>query len=336
MPIGDTCMKLIPARNILNKAEQAGKLKPGGTIIESTSGTFGLALAILAALRGYRLILVGDTAIDRCIETRLLALGAKVEKIDPTMKGIEGPQVRRVKRVMELLAEIPGAFWPQQYDNEENANSYTSFAAQVTLNVRKIDYLVGTVGTGGSMSGTASALRVKRPNLKVVGVDTHSSVLFGHPPGPRLLRGLGNSLLPKNVKHEEFDAIHWVTAAEAYAQANQLHQRHGLFMGGTSGAAFLVSKWIAAHNPDKQVLVIFPDSGHRYADTVYNLEYLSALSDWKGIHECVKNPVQVLYPAEVLDRWSTFDWSRRSLNQVALASALIAESRGNWQNGTRH
>ncbi len=309
-----SCMKLIPARCILDAAEQAGSLRRGGLIVESTSGSFGLALAILGAQRGYRVIIVGDAAIDAQLERRLVNLGAVVERISQPAHSDEGPQKLRVRRVQELLREHPGAFWPRQYQNPDNARGYVVLANILRTRLAKIDYLVGTVGTGGSMCGSAAALRPYIPNLRVVGVDTHHSVLFGHPSGTRLLRGLGNSLVPDNLDHEQFDEVHWVTAAEAYAATHALHRRHGLFMGGTSGAAYLVGRWLAGRAPNQVVVTIMPDEGHRYVDTVYNPQWVEGLPDWDPHGR--KEPVYVSYPTEVMDRWSRFAWGRRSLEDV--------------------
>jgi cysteine synthase A len=266
---------------------------------------------MLGAFRGYRVVLVGDTAIDPYLEARLRGLGATIDRIDPHSSSSEGPQVQRVRRVNDLLSSIPGSYWPSQYDNLDNVASYAPFARRLVRELGRIDYLVGTVGTGGSMSGTGLALRALLPRIRIVGVDTHNSVLFGHPPGNRLLRGLGNSLMPRNVLHEVFDEIHWVTAAEAYAAANDLHREHALFMGGTSGAAYLVARWIHRHDPRAQIVALLPDPGHRYVDTVYNPGWLAALPGWSDEPSSQRRPVPVSSPTDVMDRWSLFQWDRR-------------------------
>src|SRR5260370_41266984 len=125
------------------------------------------------------------------------------------------------------------------------------------------------------MCGTTGYLRELFPELHAVGIDTFGSVLFGQPDGPRQLRGLGNSLLPKNLDHTIFDEIHWVSAAEAYLATRMLHRQTSLFCGGTSGAAWMVASQWAKRNPKAKVVCIFPDDGYRYLDSIYQDEYLA-------------------------------------------------------------
>ena len=237
-------MKLLPARFMLDRAEDRGELCAGNLICETTSGTFGLALAKLGAIRGYRVKLISDPAVDPYLATRLKALGADVE-IVAKPDGAHGFQGARLSRLHDVLDANPGAYWPKQYDNSDNPLSYSLVAENLAEIVGQVDCLVGSVGSGGSMSGTARFLRDVFPALHVSGVDTHGSVLFGQPDGPRTLRGLGNSIIPGNLDHSQFDDVHWVTAVEALTALRQLHIQHGLFMGPTSGASILVADWMA-------------------------------------------------------------------------------------------
>ncbi|MBV8049076.1 MAG: cysteine synthase family protein [Paludibacterium sp.] len=303
-------MKLLPARIILDNAERRGDLRPGAAIVESTSGTFGLALAILCARRGYALTLVGDSAIDAYLAARLATLGARVERIDRLIEEREGPQRARLERVKQIQ-QTDGAFWTEQYFNLGNMDSYRLVADHLLAALPGIDALIGTVGTGGSVCGTAIGLRQHRRALRVIGVDTHYSVLFGHPNGKRLLRGLGNSLIPANIRYEEFDEVHWVSAAEAYLACRALYKEHGLFMGGTSGAAFLVADWYARQHPDQTVVTLFPDEGHRYFDTVYNDDWVKTLPHWREVDFRALAPIAVRAPADELTYWSHYHWNRR-------------------------
>ncbi|RWI32030.1 pyridoxal-phosphate dependent enzyme [Mesorhizobium sp.] len=311
-------MKLLPARFMLELAVEVGQLKQGATICESSSGTFGLALAMLARQYGYRLILVSDWALDRHLHRRLIELGAEVDIVEkPAASG--GFQQARLDRLQRHIREIADSYWPLQYDNPNNPLSYAKIAEQMINRVGKVDCLVGAVGSGGSMSGTSRCLRVLFPELHAVGVDTPNSVLFGQPSGSiTKLSGLGGHIVPKNVDHCQFDEIHWLTPAETCQATHELHREHGLFMGPTSGAAYRVAEWWSRNNPGKAVVAIFPDEGHRYTETTYDQEWLQTVPGWPG--PLRQNPVTVATPKEEMLGWSRFSWNRKTLGQ-ALAPA---------------
>lgn len=313
-------MKLMPARYMVDRAEASGSLMPHGHIVETTSGTFGLAVALLASARGYRLTLLTATSlIDPKLRHRLERLGAKVVAIDDPAG--DGNQRGRLERLQELIQENPDTFWPQQYDSPGNRLAYARLAEQAVRALGRINCLVGCVGTGGSLCGTGGFLRELFPELRIVAVDTHRSVLFGQPVGRRMLRGLGNSVLPANVLHEMIDEIHWVGALPAYAMAHAMFREHGLFMGPTSGAAALVASWVARNNPDAATLVIMPDAGHRHAETVYNDTWLSSLPGWPVAIAQGPADLERIAPADETE-WTRFGWQRRSL------AAVLAEQEG--------
>ena len=309
-------MKLLPARFIVRKALEEGELAPGGVIAESTSGTFGLALAMVARLQGHPLTLVSDPAIDASLRRRLEDLGATVHIVtQPGPTG--GYQQARLALLERVLAQHPGSFWPRQYSNPHHPASYAPCAEQLAHAAGAIDCLVGTVGSGGSVCGISSYLRLLSPGLVVVGVDTHGSVIFGQRDtgGGRLLRGLGNSLVPPNVDHTAFDWVHWVGAAEAFRATRELHRRHALYMGPTSGAAFLVADWWARQNPDALAAVIFPDEGYRYQDTVYDDAWLAE----RGVllDRLPAAPVEWERVEGGGEPWAFYRWARRACAEVA-------------------
>lgn len=306
-------MKLLPARFILEKAYDEGRLRPGGHIIETTSGTFGLALAMLSATWGYKLTLVSDPAIDHRLRARLQDLGTRVEIMQEPYPGAGYQQVR-LDRLRSLLAADPSAFWPDQYGNPHNPAAYERVAEHLAARLGRINCLVGPVGSGGSMVGTARYLRRRFPDLITVGVDTCGSVLFGQHNGPRLLRGLGNSLLPPNLDHTAFDYVSWVPAGPAFRATRRLHQTHGLYNGGTSGAAHLVAEWWARQHPDAVVVAMFPDEGHRYADTIYHDPWLAEVPG--GMAALPAEPVLVTHPHDGEQGWSWMHWNRRPLAAV--------------------
>lgn len=306
-------MKLLPARFMLDRARDAGLIHPGSVIIETTSGTLGLALAMICAVRDNRLILVSDPAIDCQLKSRLEQLGSRVELVSEPAP-IGGYQRARLDCLARLQVENPDHFWPSQYDNAHNPGAYAPVAELIAETLGEIDCLVGTVGSGGSVCGTSSYLRLLYPHLHVVGVDTPGSVLFGQPDGKRALRGLGNSLMPRNLDHSDFDEIHWVSAAEAFHATRYLHSNYALFHGGTSGAAYLVASWWSRKNPGAKVVVLLPDEGYRYQQTIYNDDWLRANDLWlTGFPE---NARLVNHPEKAGPEWSRFIWRRRTYEQV--------------------
>jgi cysteine synthase A len=308
-----TLMKLLPARYILNQAERSGQLTPGTVVIETTSGTFGLALAMECSLRGHRLILVSDPVIDPPFRRRLQDLGAEVIIVErPATVG--GYQQARLDRVAELCTRHPRHFLPRQYANPHHPGAYAALADALLEALGRLDCLVGPVGSGGSMCGTASALRRRQPGVWAVAVDTPGSVLFGQVDAPRRLRGLGNSIMPANLDHTVFDEVHWVSDREAFAATRALHRRHALFMGPTSGAAWLVAEWWARTHPEARVVALLPDEGHRYQDTVYDDAWLRR----RNLHlrRLPSRPVEVSRPTQAGAGWSWLRWGRRTYGEV--------------------
>ena len=309
-------MKLLPAAYILRQAQERGRLGPETVIVETTSGTFGLALAMQAALMRRPLILVSDPAIDANLYRRLSDLGAAIE-ICPEPAATGGFQEARLQRLDQIQAELEDTFCPEQYSNPDNGRSYQVVADQLTAALGTVDCVVGPVGSGGSMCGTVGALRERTPQTLAIGVDSHHSVLFGQPDGHRTLRGLGNSLWPANLNHSVFDEVHWCNATEAFAATRELHARHVVFQGPTSGAAYLAARWWAARHPDRQCVVMLPDEGYRYQGTVYDDAWLAEnghlAADGRRVPD---EPETVPSPAEAGSGWARFAWGRRSYEEV--------------------
>lgn len=314
-------MKLLPAKYILDRARREGTLKSGDVVIESTSGTFGLALAILCNRFGYKLILVSDPVVDASLKRRMEDLGAVVDIVDKPEKigGIQGARLNRLQKYKDLH---PNHFWPAQYSNPNNPSAYAVFAEQLMSLIGPIDCLVGTVGSGGSMCGSTRYLRNINSELYTIGIDTHNSVLFGRPDGTRTVRGLGNSLLPKNLDHRVFDEIHWLNATECFMATRFLHKNHGLFMGPTSGAAYHVAKEYHNRNPQEKVVFICADEGYRYLDTVYSNEWL--IENKMYSESITAIPDKVSGPSQATESWSYVQWSRRTLEEVVVDKTLEA------------
>lgn len=310
-----TLMKLIPARYILRRAMDAGLLAPETVIVETTSGTFGLALAMQAVHLDRRVILVSDPVIGERFARRLTHLGAHVERVPVSAAAQAGGyQVARLDRLAEIRAEQPSSFCPEQYTNPDNPRSYGVVAEHFLDALGPVDCVVGPVGSGGSMCGTVTHLRSTMPDCQAIGVDTPGSVLFGHPDAPRELRGLGMSVLPANLDHRVFDSVHWCAASLAYRATRALHRRHALFMGPTSGAAYLVARWWARAHPDALTVVMLPDEGHRYQDTVYDDAWLASGGHLDG--PVPVEPASLARPAAVGQAWTSFAWDRRTYDAV--------------------
>ena len=298
-------MKILPAKHILETAILQNKINPEVPIIETSSGTFALGLGIVCAELGIPFFIVSDPVIDSTLEKRLVQLGGKVQILsDAIIKN--NPQEIRLNVLKDYMREHPESFWTNQYDNLENQNSYAVFSNYLTNKIGKNFTLVGAVGSGGSTCGTIKNIRQTNPQARLVGVDTFGSVLFGLPNQKRILRGLGNSIMPKNLIHAYFDEIHWVGASDAFFNTKKLHAENSLYCGPTTGATYQVAQWIAEKNPDEMVVFISADTGNRYQETVYN-------SKWLPID---KEPIEVEHPSQVKSSWSYFKWKKRSFNEV--------------------
>jgi S-sulfo-L-cysteine synthase (3-phospho-L-serine-dependent) len=306
-------MKLLPARYIIDRARHRGELAPGATVIETSSGTFGLGLALVCRLRGHPLIVVGDPAIDRNLRTRLEFLGARVELVD-AFDAPGGIQGARLARVAQLHREHPGSYVPGQYDNPDNPAAYGIVADLLLDTLGSVDRLVGPVGSGGSTGGLAAALRLWGNDTRLTGVDTPGSVIFGDRNGKRLLRGLGSSIHAGNVQHSAYDDVHWVSAAAAFWTTRELYAERGLFTGPTSGASFMAGRWHAGQEPDSVTVVLFPDDGYRYLSSVYSDDWLRE----QGIDQIVapREPKPVTHTDELDEHWSHLEWKRRPLAEA--------------------
>lgn len=316
-------MKLLPAKYIIEQALARGTLKHGMKVLETSSGTFALGLAVVCRERGFQLEIFTDPVMDKGLENRLSSLGAEVVIV--TEKARQGGYQR--SRLDALHARMRhlghSCFWPRQYETPDNPAAYKVFADQISGMLGADITLVGSVGSGGSTCGTIERLRQKAPGARLIGVDTFNSVIFGQPDGERKLRGLGNSLVPKNVKHELYDDVHLISAPLAFAATHILHERHAVFAGPTSGASYIVGRWHARLYPREIVVVICPDEGHRYAEAVYDHEWLKQNG---CLHEGVlpDAPSSEEHPSTALPPWNRYRWNRKS--REALLNAPEDES----------
>jgi cysteine synthase A len=308
-------MKLCVGMQMIKEALRTGRIGRGGLVIESTSGTMGYGLAVAARAHGIAVRLVGDPAIDPHLKNLLELLGVVVDIVGEKLP-VGGYQVPRLRRVQSLLGVNPEAYWVQQYDNPANPRAYVAPARTIAEEVGCVDMLVATTGSGGSISGTVQTLRREGHPARAVAVDTHRSVLFGQEDGTRLLRGLGNSIMPSNLDHELVDEVHWVEAADAFCATRELFTDHGLDVGPTTGAAFMVARYIAASNPGKTVVFLGPDRAERYLDSVFSPAWCLSKGAWT--ESLPEGPYDVAHPRDASGGWARIHWNRRSLESFGL------------------
>ncbi|MFG2115109.1 PLP-dependent cysteine synthase family protein [Streptomyces sp. NPDC048718] len=296
------------ALHMVEQARRRGELRPGAPIVESTSGTLGLGLALAGVLHGHPVHVVTDPGLEPIVERMLTAHGARVHVVaEPGPSG--GWQQARRDKVAELLRALPGAWWPDQYGNPDNPRAYAGLAAELSEQLDRIDVLVCAVGTGGHSAGIARALRAgSSPALELVGVDSIDSTVFGLPAGERLMRGLGSSIHPANVDHPAFDEVHWIAPAEAVRSARRLAARQFATGGWSVGAVALVAGWLARTRPrGTRIAAVFPDGPQRYFDTVFNDEYCA-------LHGLLDGPVRD-EPMAYVEDVRVDGWTRRVLDR---------------------
>jgi cysteine synthase A len=251
------------ALSMIEDAEKSGKLAPGGKIIEPTSGNTGIGLALVGAVKGYEVILVMPESMS--IERRRLmaAYGAKFE-LTPRELGMKGA----IARATELVAETPGSFMPQQFENPANVDVHKKTTAVEILNdfPEGLDYVITGVGTGGHITGIGEILKPKWPNLKVFAMEPEKSpVISGGAPGPHRLQGVGAGFIPANLHKEILDGVITVSEEEAFEFARRAAREEGLFIGVSSGAALAAVNKKLPEIPDgSKILTYCYDTGERY------------------------------------------------------------------------
>lgn len=248
---------------MVEQAEKSGVLLPGGTIIEPTSGNTGIGLALVAAVKGYRLILVMPDSMS--IERRrlMLAYGAQFD-LTPREKGMKGA----IARAEELVAQTPGAWMPQQFNNPANADIHAQTTAQEILAdfPQGLDALITGVGTGGHLTGCARVLKAHFPQLQVFAVEPSlSPVISGGQPGPHPLQGLGAGFIPKNLDTALLDGVITVDAEPAREYARRAAREEGMLVGISSGATLAaIAQKLAQLPAGARVLGFNYDTGERY------------------------------------------------------------------------
>lgn len=250
--------------NMIDALEMSGALKPGGTLIEPTSGNTGIALAFVAAARGYRLILVMPETMSLERRKMLALLGAELE-LTPGPLGMKGA----IAKAEELKNSIPGAIIPQQFENPHNPEIHRKTTAEEIWNDTHgdVDIFISGVGTGGTITGVGQVLKARKPGVKIVAVEPEDSpVLSGGQPGPHKIQGIGAGFVPGILDREVIDEVVTVGNQTAFETARALAKNEGIPAGISSGAAIAAALEIGARpeNAGKTIVVIIPSFAERY------------------------------------------------------------------------
>lgn len=255
-----------PALSMIENAERSGLLHPGDTIIEPTSGNMGIALAFIAAVRGYRMILTMPENMSAERVRLVRALGAQVI-LTPAAQGMKGA----IAKAQELLKEIPGSYMPDQFTNPANPAAHKQTAEEIWQALDgQVDCFVAGVGTGGTLSGVGRTLKKENPHIKIVAVEpADSAVLEGKAAGPHKLQGIGAGFVPDTLDRQVIDEIFPVTTEQAGETARMLARQEGILAGISGGAAMWAALQVARRpeSASKNIVVLLPDSGERYLST---------------------------------------------------------------------
>ncbi|MFI5982232.1 pyridoxal-phosphate dependent enzyme [Streptomyces sp. NPDC051555] len=314
-------MKVVSALAAVGHLLDTGVVRRGDTLLDSSSGIYAYALALACHRHGMRCHIVGSTTVDHTLRTQLAVLGATLTQMEPC-NDLKLDQKRRVERIHEILAEHPEYHWMRQYHDDIHYLGYRTVADRIREATGADGLtLVGGVGSGASTGALARYLRTAaddpakgeahgeaggEADVELVGVQPYGSVTFGaeHVCDPEIIiAGIGSSIPFGNVSHELYDVLHWVAFDAALAGSVDLLRRHAVFAGLSTGAGYLAARHERERSPERTVLFIAADTGHRYVDTVY------------ARHREVA-PMADFAPREVTDQgqlalpWSRMRWNR--------------------------
>lgn len=264
---------------LIDEAERSGSLRPGGTIVESSSGNFGIGLAMVGAAKGYRVVVVIDAKTAPPFRRMLKAYGAELVDVPLQFADETGSmQKARMKRAQEIAKEIPGAWYPCQHLNPDNPTAHSVFTGREIADAfgENLDAVVIGVSTAGQIMGIARYLKPRFPRIKIIGVDVEGSVIMGTPGKPYKMTGVGLSFVPPNLNFELLDRAYVVPEHIGYSLCHALARKEGLLLGASTGAIVAGALAAARGMPTgSRILVVSPDRGDRYLETVYDDDWLA-------------------------------------------------------------
>ncbi|MFA6037642.1 MAG: PLP-dependent cysteine synthase family protein [Legionellales bacterium] len=264
---------------LVQDAIKSGKLKPGGTIIEASSGNFGIGLAMVGAALGYKVIIVVDATIPPSIRRIISAHGTQLVEISFDQADIHGSmQIARMKKANELAQTIPGAWYACQHLNPDNPLAHSEFTAKEIVNDfggSAPDAIVIGVSTSGQLTGIGSFFRAHFPKTKLIAVDADGSAVFGTPRRSYKMTGMGLSFTPPQFNHDYIDEAYLVDDELSFSMCRIIASQEGLLLGASTGAIVAAGLSYACRQSTRQkILMINPDHGDRYLETIYNDEWM--------------------------------------------------------------
>ncbi|MCC8242990.1 cysteine synthase family protein [Saccharothrix luteola] len=316
-------LKVYAALGAVRHLVDTGALRPGQTVVDSSSGIYALALAMACHRYGLRCHIVASTTVNDTMRAQLEILGVTVDQM-PLSDDLRLDQNRRVARVRELLALHPDMHWMRQYHDPVHQLGYAELA---DLLLRALPgeplTVVGSVGTGASSGGLTRALREHDPLTRLVGVQPFGSVTFGSErftDPDAIIAGIGSAIHFDNVHHQLYDRIHWLDFQHAMAATIDLMREHAVFAGLSTGAAHLAAKWEAERDPLRTHVVIGADTGHRYTERVFTRHR-------EALDPALLDPVEIGSLDELTPPWAAIDWARRPHGPAVLTQERPHERR---------
>jgi cysteine synthase A len=299
-------MKIYSALAAVRHLLERGTVRPGQTLIDSSSGIYAYALALACHRYGMRCHIVASTTVDATTRAQLEILGASVEQVRPS-KNLKLDQELRVRRVKEILAGHADWHWMRQYHDDVHYLGYHEVADRITAAFpRTALTVVGGVGSGASTGGLVERLRATDPSVRLVGVQPFGSVTFGsqdHHDPEAIIAGIGSSIVFDNVRHHFYDTVHWLDFTHAMSGTIALLRDHAVFAGLSTGAGYLAATYEARRHPDRLHLVVGADTGHRYVERVF-------ARHTEALDPAALKPAEVRAPEEMVMPWSRMAWRR--------------------------
>jgi len=264
------------ASYLIKKLLEIEEINKNTTLIESSSGNFGLSLTAYSKKYGLKIYCVLDSKVSPLNEILIKKLGATIIKV--TKPDLNGNYIlNRIKKVEELGKTIPNSYWINQYTNKYNAEAYYyTLGNELCNEIGSIDYIFIAVGSGGTITGVSQKIKEVFPNAKIIAVDIEGSVIFGGLPKKRHIYGMGSSIVPEVLKKAKIDDVVTIDEIFTVEMCHELLERHTIFAGGSSGLVFAATKKYFIGkilNNKPNVVIIFPDGGDKYISTIYNQKW---------------------------------------------------------------